>query len=52
MGLLKKYNIPCPPAPVEQIIKKDNWQLSYIYTSQDPDFANEEGFCRYYKVIF
>ena len=46
LALLKKYNIQAPPVPVEQIIKKERWQLSYFYTYQDPDFANEEGFCR------
>ncbi len=46
LALLKKYNIQVPPVPVEKIIKQENWQLSYFYTSQDPEFANEEGFCR------
>jgi Zn-dependent peptidase ImmA (M78 family) len=46
LAILKKYNIQVPPVPAEQIIKKEGWQLSYFSTSQYPDFANEEGFCR------
>lgn len=46
LSLLKRYGIKDPPVPVEQIIKKENWQLSYFHVSQDPDFADEEGFCR------
>ncbi len=34
------------PGPCGADNQKENWQLSYFYTSQDPDFANEEGFCR------
>ena len=44
LSLLKKHDIQKPPVPVKKIILQENWEFSYFYNSQYPEFANEEGF--------